>query len=159
MLKHFGRACCVPKSYIINVFSFFTTAVCIYNFLCSVALICFESLTLTHSLRLHEPHLARYKYISSRRKCDVTTDRLGIADWPAGHAENQLIPVPGQSIGESLISTQPSRYETNWFHGDFNLPRLQSTLSLSPFLPETESLRLQPPIQHRSVEKENIHYT
>lgn len=43
-------------------------------------------------------------------------------------------------------------HETNWFNGDFNLPRLQSTPSLSPFLLESESLQLRPPIQHRSEE-------
>ncbi len=78
--------------------------------MCSVVLICFDFCTsLSHTLKLHKPHLARYKYIISRHKCDVTTDRLGIGRLTgqspvrAGHVENWLIPVPGQSIGASLL--------------------------------------------------------
>ncbi len=101
--------CCVPKSYIII---FFSTTLCIYNFLW-VLLHLFVLITarvsLTHSLRLHKPHLARHKYIISCRKCDVKTDRLRIGrltGWSliwADHAENRLILVPSRSIGASLI--------------------------------------------------------
>ncbi len=106
--------CYVPKSYIINSF-FFTTAVCIYNFLCvllhSFVLISAQ-VSLSHSLRLCKPQLAWHKYIISRRKCAVKIDRLGIGRLTsrspvrADRAENWLIPVPGHSIRASLLETQ-----------------------------------------------------
>ncbi len=82
-----GTQCCIPKSYIIH-FLFFTTAACIYTFLWvplrSFVLI---SARVSHSLRLRKPHLARHKYIISRRKSDVKIDLLGIG----------ILTGPGQS--------------------------------------------------------------
>ncbi len=69
-------------------FYFFTTAACIYKFLWvplrSFVLI---SARVSHSLRLRKPHLARHKYIISRRKSDVKIDLLGIG----------ILTGPGQS--------------------------------------------------------------
>lgn len=66
-----------------------------------------ESLSHTHSSG------TAHKYSISRRKCDVIKDRLRIGKltgWSPGqadHVENWLIPVPGLTIGASLVSQYP----------------------------------------------------
>ncbi len=75
--------CCVPNSYIIIIFFllplYASISFCVF---CCAHLFWFLQESLTHSLRLHEPHLADINTLC--RKCDVTTYRLGISRQ-AGH--------------------------------------------------------------------------
>ncbi len=62
--RNMAVKCCLPKSYFVNLFYlFFYRSMHLYisvsYFVCAVSL--------THSLRLCKPHLARHKYIINRR--------------------------------------------------------------------------------------------